>query len=318
MVRKRIASLLASGTEILHALGLGDSVVAVSHECDYPEEARDTPRVTFARVDAEASSGAIDAEVQQRVRSGEPLYEIDVQRLAELRPDLIVTQSQCDVCAVSLDEVRRAVEEVEGLWHTRIVSLNPTTLNAVFEDILRVGDAAGVPGRAAEYVAALRRRVEAVRSETAKLSLADRPRVACIEWIEPLMLAANWVPELIEIAGGRCDLTKTGVHSTFCQWEELVAYDPEVITISPCGFDLPRTLVESKTLAADPHWGKLSAVRTGRVFAVDGNAYFNRSGPRLVDSLELLAQLVHPGRFPAGASQVGVWANLTAHDASQG
>ncbi len=293
----RIASLLASGTEILYGLGLGDRVVAISHECDHPPEIGAKPRVTFANISAEAGSGEIDRQVQAMVAAREPLYRIDVERLAELRPDLIVTQSQCEVCAVSLDDVRRAVECVSGLQSAQVVALNPMTLDGVYADILRVGEAAGVADRAADYVAALRARVERVRIMSGEIPLGRRPRTVCVEWIEPLMIAANWMPELIKIAGGRPGLTRAGDRTAYADWNELIACDPEVIVIAPCGFDLRRTIGEAAALSRSPGWGGLAAVREGRVFAADGNAYFNRSGPRLVDTLELLAGLLHPDRF---------------------
>ncbi len=293
----RIASLLAGGTEIVCALGLGDNLVAISHECDFPPQALDKPRVTVAHLSTQMPSAAIDAEVKRRIRAGEPLYAVDVERLASLRPDIVITQSQCEVCAVSTRDVQSRIEDVEHLKHARVVSLNPSTLESVFGDIERIGEAAGCANRAHQYVASLRERVERVRARTAALSEAERPRVACIEWIDPLMLAGNWVPEMIAIAGGSSPLPPTGDHSTYSSWEELIAYDPQVILVAPCGFDLPRTLTESASLTERPGWAALSAVRNHRAFAADGNAYFNRSGPRLVDSLELLAWIAHPGLF---------------------
>lgn len=292
MTTKRIASLLASSTEILYGLGLGDCVVAVSHECDFPDEVRSKPRVTHTRVQAEASSRDIDEQVKAACAAGEALYQIDVAKLVELRPDLIVTQAQCDVCAVRYADVVSAVRDNAALSGTQIVSLNPMTLEGVFEDIVRVGEAAGVADRAAEYVRSLGARVEAVRAKSAGVAAERRPRVAAIEWIDPPMLGGNWMPELIELAGGRCDLVQAGRHSTFANWGEVAAFDPEVIVVMPCGFDLKRTMAEAPTLRSFPGWEKISAVRGGRVFAVDGNAYFNRSGPRLVDSLEILAALI--------------------------
>jgi iron complex transport system substrate-binding protein len=231
------------------------------------------------------------------LQSGAALYEIDVERLAELRPDLIVTQAQCDVCAVRYEDVVRAVATHPGLRGTRIVSLNPMTLDDIFSDIMRVGEAADVALEAAHYVASLRARVQAVRAKTAALSAAERPRTAFIEWIEPLMLAANWTPELIAIAGGTNLLTRAGVHSSWIDWPAVAALDPEVIVVGPCGFDLARTMEEAVVLPALPRWSDLSAVRARRVYAVDGNAYFNRSGPRMVESLEIVAHLIHPELF---------------------
>ncbi len=298
MPPQRIASLLAGGTEILYGLGLGERVVAVSHECDYPEEVRAKPRATFTNITVDATSRSIDEQVKSLTSTGAPIYSIDVELLASLRLDLIVTQSQCNVCAVSYNDVLAAVQTNPALRSTIVVALNPTTLEGVFEDILRVGEAAGCRKRAEEYVAELRGRVEAIRSKTAGLPASERPRVACIEWIEPVMIAANWMPEMVQIAGGQNGLTRPGAKSAYSHWDDVVAYNPEVIVVMPCGFDLPRTIEEAKALTSFPGWTNLAAVRNGRVYAVDGNAYFNRSGPRIVDSLEILAQLLHPGLFP--------------------
>ncbi len=301
---KRIASLLASGTEILYELGLGERVVAVSHECDFPEEVRNKPRVTSTKVLADATSRRIDEQVREMSEKGAALYEIDVRRLVELRPELIVTQSQCDVCAVRYEDVVRVVAEEEGLRGARIVSLNPMTFEGIFDDILRVGEAARCAERAGQVVASLRGRVETVRSKTGHLSAEARPRVLCIEWTDPVMVSGNWMPELIEMAGGRCDLVGPGEHSVFSDWDSIVAFAPEVIVVMPCGFDLERALGEMPVLAALPGWGALPAVRDGRVYAVDGNAYFNRSGPRMIESLEILAGMVHPELFAAVSPEV--------------
>jgi len=306
----RIASLLASGTEILFGLGLGEHVVAISHECDFPPEALDRPRVTFTNVAVDAPSAAIDAQVRTLVENQAALYGIDVALLAELRPDLIVTQAQCDVCAVRYHDVLEAVRTKPGLHGARVLALNPLTLADVFADIRRVGEATGSHGSAERYAAALEARVERVRARTARLKQDERPRVACIEWIEPLMLAGNWMPDLIELAGGRQDFATSGRHSVYYRWDEVTAFDPQVIVLMPCGFDLPRTLQEATVLISLPDWHALAAVRQRRVFAVDGNKYFNRSGPRLVESLEILAHLLHPALCPAPAVPEPAWSRF--------
>jgi len=302
---KRIASLLSSATEILYGMGVGDRVVAVSHECDYPAEISDKPRVTFSRIDSQQASGDIDSQVKQQLAAGEPLYEVDWPLLESLRPDLIVTQAQCDVCAVRYSDVVDTVQSSSSLGGTEVVALNPNSLEDVFADIQRVGESVGESDGAARFVHVLRSRVDRVVATTSSLSEEERPRVACIEWIEPLMLAGNWMPELIEMAGGRCELAAGGVHSSYAKWADVTEYDPQVIVISPCGFDLTRSLDEARSLAELPAWRDTAAFRTRRVFAVDGNAYFNRSGPRLVDSLEILAHLFHPNRCdrPLSAEQ---------------
>ncbi len=312
MKPQRIASLLASATEILYGLGLGEKVVAISHECDFPPEVASKPRVTYTHIADNASSVEIDRQVTQRVAAGKPIYNIDVETLASLRPDLIVTQAQCEVCAVSHYDVLRAVQDHDALKETVVVALNATTLNEIFEDIIRVGDAAACPAEAQAYVTDLRKRVEVVQAEAASAAATHRPRVVCIEWIDPVMVAANWMPELIDLAGGQSELASSGARSRYTAWDEVVAYDPEVVVVMPCGFDLARTLGEARDLPKLRNWSKLTAVEAGRVYAVDGNAYFNRSGPRIIDSLEILAELIHPTVFgDAERSQAGIVAKLT-------
>jgi iron complex transport system substrate-binding protein len=289
MTHRRIASLVSSGTEILYALGLGPNIVAISHECDWPPTCRDLPRVTKSNVDSAMASGAIDEQVRALMASGATLYEIDVARLAELQPDLIVTQAQCDVCAVRYTDVLTAVEREPRLRLTRVLGLNPQSIGEVLDDISRVGDAAGVPEKADAVVRLLHARIDNVRTRTASTPVEKRPRVAMIEWTEPLMLAGNWVPELVELAGGSCELTPRGEHSRYHDWSEVLKFDPEVIVVCPCGFDLQRATKEIGILSQRDGWSRISAVRTGRVYPLDGNAYFNRPGPRLVESLEWLA-----------------------------
>ncbi len=305
----RIASLLSSATEMLYGLGLGEQVVAVSHECDYPPECAGKPRATRSHIDSSATSAAIDEQVKARLAAGLPLYGIDAELLCGLQPDVIVTQAQCDVCAIRYADVVDLVAQQPALKATSIVSLNPGTLGEVLADIERVAAAVGHVDAGRRWVAELTARVDAVRAKTAGLAPHERVRVACIEWIEPVMCAGNWMPELIDIAGGVQPFARTGEHSGYTAWADVVAFDPQAIVVMPCGFDLPRTLLEARRLPAFPGWHELRAVRDGRVYAVDGNAYFNRSGPRLVESLELLAHLLHPQHFtrhPDG------WAKLTA------
>jgi len=293
----RIASLLASATEILYGLGLGDHVIGVSHECDFPAAARSKPRLTRSHVDATQTSLAIDKQVKEFSASGRSLYEIDEPLLVDLAPDLIVTQAQCDVCAIKYEDVISLVDRHASLRGTPVVALSPQRLEDVFDDITRLGLATSQRESAESYVRQLRQRVENVRQSTSNLTCRERPRVVCVEWVEPLMVAANWTPELVEFAGGDYGLGRTGVHSAYVSWEEIVAYDPEVLILIPCGFDLARTLTEVADMPSYDRWETLAAVRHGRVVAIDGNAYFNRSGPRLVETLEILAHLLHPSRF---------------------
>ncbi len=287
----RIASLISSGTEMLYALGLADQVVAVSHECDWPSECRRLPRVTRSRVNSLASSRAIDEEVRHLLAKGMPLYEVNMGALAELKPDLIITQAQCDVCAVCYDDVMTAVRTEPALRSCHVMSLNPRSLGDVLEEMIGLGEAAGIHRQAREVVAELRRRTENIRRST--LSIAKRLRVAIIEWTDPLMLAGNWTPQLVDLAGGRCELTTPGEPSRAIELDELRVFDPEVIVVCPCGFDQHRAATEVELLAQYEHWGELMAVKREQVVAINGNSYFNRPGPRLVDSLELLAGLLH-------------------------
>jgi len=292
----RIASLVSAGTEMLYALGLGGRVVAVSHECDWPPECQSLPRVTRSNVDSSAESGAIDEEVRRMLAERKPLYEVDARALAELGPDFIVAQAQCDVCAVRYDDVMDAVRSEPRLRRCQVIALNPSSLGDVLAEMCRIGDAVGIGQQASEVVAGLRERVETVRRQMAEIPRHERPRVAIIEWTEPLMLAGNWMPELVEMAGGICGLTSLGQPSRTIEWNELVSFDPDVMLVCPCGFDESRAAEETKLLARRDDWSKLSAVRHGKVHAIDGNAYFNRPGPRLVDSLELLAGICASAR----------------------
>lgn len=309
----RIVSLISSATEILYLLGLGHRVVGVSHECDYPPEIAGQPRLTRSLVDAAASSRAIDDQVRSLSQNTSALYEIDVEQLAALAPDLIVTQAQCDVCAVRYQDVVEAVQRTPVLEGTQILALNPRSIADVLDDIHRIGQATGATARAERAIAALQERIDAVQRTVADAAVPT-PRVACLEWLDPPMLAANWMPELIGWAGGDAGTTRPGEHSSYARWEEIVGFDPEVIVIMPCGFALPRAIAEAQVLPALEGWSQLAAVRTGRVYAVDGNAYFNRSGPRLVDSLEILAHLFHPQLVPPPSIHPRAWQRLVAHN----
>ncbi len=291
---------------MLFGMGLGDQVVGISHECDWPAESLSLPRVTRSLIDSYANSNDIDRQVHQRLAAGLPLYEIDVPLLTHLRPDLIITQAQCDVCAIRYEDVVAVVRDTLRQPHTPILALQPLTLADILHDVLRVGEAAQSLSAAQAFHDRLLARVEIVSQLTAKLPTDQRPRVACVEWTEPLMLAGNWTPHLIQLAGGTSLLARAHEHSVYHAWDELVAADPEVIIIAPCGFDLTRSLHEARTLTAWPRWADLSAVRQGRVFVIDGNAYLNRSGPRIVETLELLAHVIQPALFPKVADTARV------------
>ncbi len=292
----RIVSLLSSSTEIVAALGCLDWLVGRSHECDYPPEVLALPVCSRPRIDPSASSLDIDSQVKTLVANQISIYEVDGPLLSALRPDFILTQMLCEVCAVSDRDVLSALGP-DLLPGTRLLSLSPQCLAETWADVQTVADALGISERGAEVVASLRTRMELLR---ARVSSWTRPRVACIEWISPLMAAGNWVPELVEAAGGESVIGRAGVHSPWLSWEELAAADPEVIVLMPCGFDLERTCQEARVLEPEARWKALRAVREGRVYAVDGNQYFNRPGPRLVDSAEMLEEILHRPELSLG------------------
>ena len=293
----RIVSLLSSSTEIVAALGCLEWLVGRSHECDFPTEVLGLPVCSKPRVDPSASSRDIDSQVKALLADQISIYEVNGPLLAALRPDVILTQTLCEVCAVSDKDVLTALGP-KLLPGTRLVSLKPQCLAETWDDIQTVADSLGVPSRGAEVVARLRSRMEALRQRVAHV---PRPRVACIEWLAPLMAAGNWVPELVEAAGGESVIGEAGKHSPWLTWEELGAADPDLLVLMPCGFDLERTCQEAAAVMTDPRWGELRAVQGGRVYAVDGNQYFNRPGPRLVDSAEMLAEIFHSPQARAGA-----------------
>jgi iron complex transport system substrate-binding protein len=296
-VPARIVSLLPSLTEIVWALGLGDRLVGRSHECDHPASVSQLPRCTEPSFEPTGTSGEIDASVRTRVERGLSVYRVDADRLAALAPDLVLTQDHCAVCAASLADVERAVCEWVG-GTPQVVSVAPSTLAGVWESIATVANACGVAERGRELAAALTDRITAVGERAG--ALTPKPTVATVEWLEPLMTGGNWMPELVALAGGRNLFGRTGAHSPWTTWEELRAADPDTIVVVPCGFDLARTRAELALLTDHPEFAELRAARSGRVALADGNAYFNRPGPRLVDSLEILAEMLHPEHFDFG------------------
>ena len=305
--RPRVVSLLSSATEILCALGLEDCLLAVTHECDWPPRITTRPRATISYIDSSRDSRQIDDQVKSRLQAGQPLYGVNESLLQQLAPDLIITQAQCDVCAVRYDDVINIVASSLQLSKTQVLALNPTSLDQILQDVLQVGEVAGALPQAKAFFDSLTQRVDRVRYEAQTIHEHEtaRPRVICIEWVSPLMTAGNWTPELIELAGGQSGVASAGQHSQYVAWKEIVTYDPELLLIAPCGFDLARSLREARVLPDLPDWESLSAVRSGRVFVLDGNALLNRSGPRIVDSLELIAHLVHPAHFPRPGGFLG-------------
>lgn len=298
----RIVSLIASATEIVCALGFEEQLVGRSHECDFPASVTRLPVCTEPKFNVHGTSYEIDQRVKAILQEGLSVYRVHADRLKELQPDVIVTQSHCEVCAVSLRDVEQAVCE----WldsKPKIVSLAPNALTDVWTDIRLVADALGVPERGVELVERLQQRMDALASKAR--ALPKRPTVACIEWLDPLMSAGNWMPELVEMAGGVLLFGVAGKHSPHLRWQLLVEQDPEVIILLPCGWDIDRTRQEMPRLTRLPEWPRLRAVRQQQVYLTDGNQYFNRPGPRLVESLEILAQILHPEAFSFGQEGAG-------------
>ena len=290
----RICSFLPSATEIVYALGLGDSLHGVSHECDFPTEASSKPKVVSSRFDPDTlTSAEIDALVSDMMARGENIYQVDEDTLSQARPDLIITQQLCEVCAVSFEDVRRAAERLDP--SPEVISLDPHGVGDVLEDILRVGRHTGRESSAHHVAFNLRARIDAVRRAVARTEGA--PSVACVEWMDPVIAAGHWIPEMVEIAGGRDALVEPGAPSPRMEMDALLEADPDVLILMPCGMDVARARAEFDSLPNPDVWRRLSAVREGRAFLVDSGALFSRSGPRLVDGLEILARAIHPEAF---------------------
>ncbi|MGB2694490.1 MAG: cobalamin-binding protein [Dehalococcoidia bacterium] len=298
----RIASLLPSATEIVYALGLGDQLVAVTHECDFPPDAATKQHVTRNLLAADLSSAEIDRAVLESSRDEHSIYQLDIDALVALRPDLILTQQICEVCAVPRSAVEGAAQRIDP--PPQVLSLDPASLDDVIENIEAVGRSTGRESPARSYVAGLRDRLDAVRAAVG--DPAQRPRVVCCEWLDPLYCAGHWVPEQVRIAGGEDGLGRDAQPSRVVEWRDVLDYAPEVLVLMPCGFAAEQAAARIADLAARTGWATLPAVATGQVFAVDGSAYFSRPGPRLVEGVELLARILHPesyaGRMAAGAA----------------
>lgn len=304
----RVVSLIASATETVAALGCADWLVGRSHECDYPESIRRLPVCTAAKVDINANGTEIDRQIKSLLQQAASIYELDAETLDRLRPDIILTQSQCEVCAVSLRDVEQAVCELVAS-HPRVVAVEPNGLRDVWAGIQQIADALGVSSAGGKLVARLESRLDDLRRRAA--GCERRPSVACIEWVDPLMAAGNWVPELVEIAGGVNLFGEAGRHSPWMTWEQLRKRDPDVIVVMPCGWDIPRSRDEMRPLVARHDWPALQAVQTGQVYLTDGNQYFNRPGPRVVESAEILAEILHPDVFQYGHEETG-WTKFDA------
>ena len=302
----RIASLIASSTELVCALGLEDRLVGRSHECDYPARVRELPQCTSPKFQTDGSSYEIDQRVKAIVQESLSVYRVDADILESLQPTHILTQAQCEVCAVSL----RDVEEASCQLITskpEIISLSPDCLEDLYKDIRMVADALAVEEAGSELIDSMRRRMTEVRrrAEEASRKIGEKRTVACIEWIEPLMAAGNWVPELIEASSAVNLFGEAGKHSPWMNWDDLRRSDPDVIIVTPCGFDNKRTLEEMHIISSSEGYAELKAVQRGAVYVADGNQYFNRPGPRLVESLEMLAEMIYPEELNIGHEGTG-------------
>ncbi|HLQ63659.1 MAG TPA: cobalamin-binding protein [bacterium] len=285
----RIVSLLPSATEIVCALGLTDSLVGISHDCDYPPEISGKAVLSEAIVTTNLPSGVIDATIRGHLHKGKSVYHLDERQLTSLQPDLILTQELCAVCAPSYTLVKQAARLLEA--QTRLVSLEPESLAGILDNILLVGDLTGRAAEAAALVDQLRARIERVREAVTGRS---RPRVACIEWLDPLFVAGHWVPEMVALAGGMDVLGRGGEPSFVVPWQTIIDSEPDVIVLMPCGFTVPRTRQEVYLLTERKGWSNVRAVHAGQVYLTDASAYFNRPGPRIVTGVEILARILHP------------------------
>lgn len=297
----RIASLLPSATEMVCAVGARDDLVGISHECDFPSGVESLPALTRTRQRMPRASGEIDKTVRAILTDAIAVYEVDVELMRTARPDVIVTQDLCDVCAVSIDDVRRVLSELAD-QDVEIVSLKPLRLEDVWEDVRRVGRALGREEQGDQAAQGMLERVQAIGERSAVIDGA-RPTVLTIEWLDPIMIGGLWMPQLVELAGGETLVTKVGEHAPTLDLDALKKLDPDVVLIKPCGFHLERTREELPLLQSMLPWDSWKAVEAGNVFLTDGNAYFNRPGPRLVESLEILAACVHPEVFSDFASK---------------
>lgn len=298
----RVVSLIASSTEIVCALDCGKLLVGRSHECDFPAWVKKLPVCTEPKFPVEGSSYEIDQRVKAILQEGLSVYRVHGDTLRELKPDVVITQIQCEVCAVSKKDVEEAVCEWTG-GRPEVVSLEPNALADFWEDVRKVARALKVTERGEKLITDLKKRMTAIQEKA--VSLSPKPTVACIEWIDPLMASGNWTPELVEMAGGINLFGVAGKHSPMMTWDQVVAIDPDVIFINPCGFDISRTLQDVPILQNKPGWKKLKAVRNRRVIVADGNQFFNRPGPRLVESLEILVEVFHPKHFSFGHHKKG-------------
>jgi iron complex transport system substrate-binding protein len=293
----RICSLLPSATEIAYAIGLGDSVLGVSHECDFPADAATKPSLLRTRIDPTAPPAEVDHQVREIIKRGESIYAVDAELLGSLAPDLILTQDLCHVCAASPDDLATALARFPR--QPQVLSLTPRSLDEVWDDVRRVGEATGRRQEAEAIASALARQVASIAATAA--GARSRPRVLCLEWLDPYYVGGHWIPEMASCAGGEDVFGRLREPSFQVTAEQIAESRAEVIVVMPCGYNSGRAAAECDLAPFPESWEKLPAVREHRIFAVDANAYFSRPGPRLADGVALLAHLIHPGLFPAGA-----------------
>lgn len=302
----RIVSLLPAATEIVVALGFSENLVGRSHECDFPTDVIALPICTRARLNPVGSSREIDDAVKDALKNALSIYEVLGDVLADVKPDIIITQDQCEVCAVALLDVEAAAASLIGA-KPQIISLNPVGLAKVYDDIQCVADALAVPDAGRSLVAQFKEKLSSVNKRSKD---TDTPTVCCVEWADPLMAAGNWIPELVAAAGGNDVFGEAGKHAPWLDPVKLFETDPDVIIFMPCGFGLERSIVEAQNLIRTSEWQVLSAVKSGRIFATDGNSFFNRPGPRLIDSVDILAEIFHPYLYD-GVHRATAWVCVT-------
>jgi iron complex transport system substrate-binding protein len=297
MSSQKIVSLLPAATEIVCALGLEENLVGRSHECDFPLSVKQLPVCCEANFPDNLSSAAIDRKVKELLSDALSIYTVNREKIKQLDPDVVITQAQCEVCAVSLKEVEEALENYLDK-RAQIISLQPNSLEDIFNNIREVASDLNVTEEGDKLIEGLNERVDIVRHKLKFME--NKPTVACIEWLEPMMVSGNWIPELVNLAGGISVIAEAGQHSPFIQWVDIRLLDPEIIIVMPCGFSIERTLSELDILLQLPGFQELKAVKNNRLYIADGNQYFNRPGPRIVDSIEILAEIIHPKQLTFG------------------
>lgn len=294
---KKIISLLPAATEIVCALGLEENLVGRSHECDFPPSVKQLPICSDANISDNLSSAAIDIKVKELLTDALSVYTVKREVIKQLAPDVVITQAQCDVCAVSLKEVEEALEDYLDREST-IISLQPDSLKAIFDNIREIAAVLDVADRSGQLIEDLQERVDIIRHKLKFME--NKPTIACIEWLEPMMASGNWVPELVNIAGGVPILAENGKHSPYVKWEDIQQQNPDVLVVMPCGFSVGRTMKEVDLLLQLPGFSEMKAIKNDRFYIADGSQYFNRPGPRIVDSIEILAEIIHPKQFTFG------------------